>query len=220
MVPAPSHRVSRVPWYSGYCCRSLHSAYGAITLYGRPSQGSSAMPTAGFSAARTPPCTHGGLGSSHSARRYSGNRCFFLFLRLLRCFSSPGIPPWGYVFTPWYIRYALCGFPHSDTCGSLCICHSPQLFAAYHVFHRLSVPRHPPCALLCLAIACCLTPSVAYAAFFVAYWLLMSFLAQACRPCLAFISWYSVFKVRLCGLRRDGLKWTRTTDLTLIRRAL
>ena len=27
------------------------------------------------------------------------------------------------------------------------ICHSPQLFAAYHVFHRLLVPRHPPCAL-------------------------------------------------------------------------
>ena len=42
------------------------------------------------------------------------------------------------------------GFPHSDICGSLCICHSPQLFAAYHVFRRLSVPRHPPCALSCL----------------------------------------------------------------------
>ena len=39
------------------------------------------------------------------------------------------------------------GFPHSDICGSMDICSSPQLFAAYHVFHRLSVPRHPPCAL-------------------------------------------------------------------------
>ena len=38
----------------------------------------------------TPACTHAGLGSSHFARRYFGNRCFFLFLRLLRCFSSPG----------------------------------------------------------------------------------------------------------------------------------
>ena len=44
------------------------------------------------------------------------------------------------------------GFPHSDTCGSRPICGSPQLFAAYHVFHRLSVPRHPPCALSCLTI--------------------------------------------------------------------
>ena len=41
-------------------------------------------------AVRTPECTHPGLGSSAFARRYSQNRCFFLFLRLLRCFSSPG----------------------------------------------------------------------------------------------------------------------------------
>ena len=39
---------------------------------------------------RTPTCTHVGLGSFPFARRYSGNRFFFLFLRLLRCFSSPG----------------------------------------------------------------------------------------------------------------------------------
>ena len=43
-----------------------------------------------------------------------------------------------------------CGFPHSDIRGSLDICSSPRLFAAYHVFLRLSVPRHPPCALSCL----------------------------------------------------------------------
>ena len=40
------------------------------------------------------------------------------------------------------------GFPHSDICGSKIICISPQLFAAYHVFLRLLVPRHPPCALI------------------------------------------------------------------------
>ena len=42
----------------------------------------------------TPECTHPGLGSFHFARRYFGNRCFFLFLRLLRCFSSPGSLPY------------------------------------------------------------------------------------------------------------------------------
>ena len=42
----------------------------------------------------TPECTHSGLGSSGFARRYSRNRCFFLFLRLLRCFSSPGSLPY------------------------------------------------------------------------------------------------------------------------------
>ena len=41
----------------------------------------------------TPECTHSGLGSSDFARRYFRNRCFFLFLRLLRCFSSPGSLP-------------------------------------------------------------------------------------------------------------------------------
>ena len=45
------------------------------------------------------------------------------------------------------------GFPHSDICGSKIICISPQLFAAYHVFLRLLVPRHPPCALFCLITA-------------------------------------------------------------------
>ena len=46
------------------------------------------------SAVRTPACTHAGLGSSAFARRYLRNRCFFLFLRVLRCFSSPGSPPY------------------------------------------------------------------------------------------------------------------------------
>ena len=45
-------------------------------------------------------------------------------------------------------------FPHSDIHGSLVICTSPWLFAAYHVFRRLLVPRHPPCALLCLTSRC------------------------------------------------------------------
>ena len=42
----------------------------------------------------TPGCTHPGLGSSAFARRYLRNRVFFLFLRLLRCFSSPGSLPY------------------------------------------------------------------------------------------------------------------------------
>ena len=50
----------------------------------------------------------------------------------------------------WMTEVCSAGFPHSDICGSLDICSSPQLFAAYHVFLRLSVPRHPPCALSCL----------------------------------------------------------------------
>ena len=42
----------------------------------------------------TPKDKSSGLGSFHFARRYFGNRFFFLFLRLLRCFSSPGSLPY------------------------------------------------------------------------------------------------------------------------------
>ena len=41
---------------------------------------------------------HTGLGSSRFARRYSGSRCCFPFLGLLRCFSSPGSLEPPYVF--------------------------------------------------------------------------------------------------------------------------
>ncbi len=42
----------------------------------------------------------------------------------------------------------LAGFPHSGITGSKPACGSPMLFAAYRALHRLSVPRHPPCALV------------------------------------------------------------------------
>ena len=47
-------------------------------------------------------------------------------------------------------RLCLARFPHSDISGSMAICASPKLFAAYHVLHRLLVPRHPPYALISL----------------------------------------------------------------------
>jgi hypothetical protein len=44
----------------------------------------------------------------------------------------------------------LAGFPHSGISGSTPTCGSPKLIAAYRALHRLSVPRHPPCALISL----------------------------------------------------------------------
>ena len=93
MVPACSIKVSRVSMYSGYRLVSFPFAYGAFTLSGRLSQNLSARITESIMSV-TPLCTHSGLASFHFARRYSGNRCFFLFLRLLRCFSSPGSLPY------------------------------------------------------------------------------------------------------------------------------
>ena len=84
-----------------------------------------------------------------------------------------------------------CRFPHSDTRGSLGVCPSPQLFAAYHVFHRLLVPRHPPCALFCLTssrLPAGLLHSVAA--------LFLSFLG--CLP--YFLSSFDICKVLLCSV--------------------
>ena len=63
--------------------------FGAFTLSGRPFL-TVLLQIRVTCAVRTPVCTHSGLGSAGFARRYSRYRCFFLFLRLLRCFSSPG----------------------------------------------------------------------------------------------------------------------------------
>ena len=60
------------------------------------------------------------------------------------------------------------GFPHSDICGSGLICSSPQLFAAYHVFLRLSVPRHPPCALISLICLISLDISLCFQSSYIA----------------------------------------------------
>jgi hypothetical protein len=51
------------------------------------------------------------------------------------------------------------GFPHSEIFGSKLVRSSPKLFAAYHVLHRLSAPRHPPNALKALDHSHCRYPS-------------------------------------------------------------
>ena len=114
-----------------------------------------------------------GLGSFRFARRYSENRCFFLFLRVLRCFSSPGFLLMSYGFTHGYLSITLSEFPHSDICGSTDICSLPQLFAACHVLLRLPVPRHPPYALLCLAFSCIRASRASYGSPWLPYMALM-----------------------------------------------
>ena len=67
---------------------------------------------------------------------------YFLFLGVLRCFSSPRSLTIASIIPLHGI-----GLPHSEISGSKCMCHSPKLIAAYHVLRRLSNPRHPPYAL-------------------------------------------------------------------------
>ena len=48
--------------------------------------------------------------------------------------------------------------PHSEIAGSKLIRSSPTLIAAYHVLHRLCMPRHPPNALTTLDRSHCQCP--------------------------------------------------------------
>ena len=149
MVPARSDKVSRVSSYSGYRSVRLSFAYGAFTLSGRLSQSRSArLPESGLRSeprnARIPvwPLPRSlaatcGIDVSFSSSGYLD-------------VSVHRVPLHTLWIGVWMIRVLRTGFPHSDICGSRIICISPQLFAAYHVFLRLLVPRHPPCALLCL----------------------------------------------------------------------
>ena len=146
MVPALSHKVPRVSWYSGYRHVTSVFAYGAFTLSGWLSQNHSANSCESISRseprnARIPVWA---LSISLAAT-----------LEIDVSFSSSGyldvsvrrVPLHTLWIGVWILKGFFGGFPHSDISGSLDICSSPKLFAAYHVFHRLSVPRHPPCAL-------------------------------------------------------------------------
>ena len=151
MVPASSHKVSRVSWYSGSRrCGSVF-AYGAFTLSGWPSQGHSADSATNLCGpkprgARAPVWA---LPISLAATL----RIDFSFLSSgyldVSVHRVPSHTLWIHV---WVTEVCSAGFPHSEICGSMDICSSPQLIAAYRVFHRLLVPRHPPCALISLTI--------------------------------------------------------------------
>ena len=90
MVPPTSRKVPRVSRYSGVRLLPSAFAYGAFTSYGRLSQNLSASFSLAFCGSITPQDFSFGLGSSDFARRYFRNRSFFLFLALLRWFSSGG----------------------------------------------------------------------------------------------------------------------------------
>ena len=89
MVLPASHRIPRVLRYSGTSLPSDLFAYGPITLSGGAFQLSSAKVSRTCCWPTTPKSKLFGLASFPFARRYLGNHSCFLFLRVLRCFSSP-----------------------------------------------------------------------------------------------------------------------------------
>ena len=127
--------------------------YGAVTRYGRPFQTVPLNPQPSL----FPPTSNRNAGSRFEAlngwwRPHNPNwrtswfrllrvrspllaeSLRFLFLRLLRCFSSPGSLLNPYVFRKGSLDMTLKGFPHSGTPGSTLLCSSPGRFAAYAPF--------------------------------------------------------------------------------------
>ena len=149
MVPALSHKVSRVSWYSGSCYGNFPFAYGAFTLSGRSFQDRSArIVTSRMQSeprsARTPVWA---LSISLAATLEIEVSFFSSGYLDVSVHRVPSVYLWiQYTVT----EVCSAGFPHSEIAGSMNICFSPTLIAAYHVFHRLLVPRHPPCALYSL----------------------------------------------------------------------
>ena len=134
MVPALSIKVSRVSMYSGYRLADSSFAYGAFTLSGRLSQNLSARFIR--SIMRSEP--HGARTMvwplSISLAATLEIDFFFLFLRLLRCFSSPGSLPYvmDWRMDDWSSSSRVSPFRHLRINGYL---HLP---AAFRSLSRLS----------------------------------------------------------------------------------
>ena len=149
MVPAYSVKVPRVSTYSGYRHVNSPFAYGTFTLFGQLSQNCSAklvesIPRSEPRDARIPVWALPRSLAATCGIDVSFSSSGYLDVSVHR------VPLHTLWIGVWILEVCSSGFPHSDTSGSMDICSSPKLFAAYHVFHRLLVPRHPPCALLCL----------------------------------------------------------------------
>ena len=149
MVPAHSHKVSRVSWYSGYRHVNSPFAYGAFTLSGWLSQNHSARIVESIMRsepghARMTVCPFSISLAATLEIDFSFSSSGYLDVSVHR------VPSVHLCIQCTVTGVLPAGFPHSDIHGSMDICSSPWLFAAYHVFLRLLVPRHPPCALHCL----------------------------------------------------------------------
>ena len=149
MVPAPSHRVSRVPWYSGSCRAAHDFGYGALTLCGRLSQNRSPVTRRSLLQSEPRNARIPVWALPRSLAATDGIDVSFSSSGYLDV-SVPRVPPACLWIHHAVAEVGSAGFPHSEISGSMDMCSSPKLIAACHVFHRLLVPRHPPCALLCL----------------------------------------------------------------------
>jgi hypothetical protein len=123
-------------------------AYGALTLYGRLSHTfplTDCFVTSICQTLQPHTCKQVWFGLFPVRSPLLGE--YFLFLQVLRCFSSLGALPPAYVFSRRMLEVRSSEFPHSEIPGSKPVHGSPRLIAVSHVLHRHLAPRHSPKAL-------------------------------------------------------------------------
>ncbi len=142
MVSVDSHRVPRVPWYSSADKEPSPFAYGSFTLCGGPFQRPSARirfvtPSPRLSLALSDLRHPASIGPR--ATELAGFRLFpvrspllgeyFLFLGVLRCFTSPACLHPAYVFGWRYPGFTWMGCPIRKSTARSLLGSSPWLFA-------------------------------------------------------------------------------------------
>jgi hypothetical protein len=136
--------VSRGTWDTARAF--LDFVYRAITFYGRTFQTVHLSSKVPYRGPATPFDKSKGLGCSDFARHYFRNHNCFLFLQVLRCFSSLGLLPYPMYSDKDDPFFNGPGFPIRKSPDRSLLSGSPRLIAASHALHRHLLPRHPPYA--------------------------------------------------------------------------
>ena len=149
MVLPASHKVSRVSWYSGAELIIIAFTYRTITSYGPTFQLCSVNHNFTLCSVRNPRDKSLVWALSFSLAATKKIDVSFSSSRYLDV-SVPWVFPRKAMYSLYDTWGYPCEFPHSEISGSLAMCAYPKLIAAYHVLHRLLMPRHSPCALCSL----------------------------------------------------------------------
>ena len=146
MVPADSRWIARVPRYSGcrtpgrrLACKGLSPAAARLSRrFQFVSNTDPCGPTTPGMRRHNP-----GLGCSAFARHYLRNHSCFLFLRVLRCFSSPRSPP--AIAAGWH-RFTVPGCPIRKSRDQRVFAPTPglsQLVTSFVASRSLGIHRLP-----------------------------------------------------------------------------
>ena len=147
MVLLSSAGIPRVPAYSGYPCPPHDFAYGTFTLFGAAFQPSLTILLGSVLGSLPRTYCYMRFGLLRFARHYFRNRSYFLFLRVLRCFSSPGSPHL-LIYSVNDTATLLAVRSRIRTSADLCSFAAPRGFSQLVTsFLGAMYHRHPPYAL-------------------------------------------------------------------------